>query len=205
MNMPRLRDAVRKFLHSRLYPDDNVEDVLPDDLADVPSRLRLSEHLSAAVVFYAPSELAGPGGMHREIIRCNPSWYNRYPRYDTVLVTVDHNAWGMPRYRVARARRFWSFIIDDVSYSCALVEWFTTDNNGPDATTGLWIVRPEMANDTRVTSIIPIASIARACHLMPVLGSASLPTDFHFSDTLDAFKAYYINAYIDYHSHEVLL
>ena len=62
-----------------------------------------------------------------------------------------------------------------------------------------------MVDNSRVTSIIPLTSIARACHLMPVLGSTFLPVDFHFSEALDAFNAYYVNAYIDYHSHEVIL
>lgn len=203
--IPRLREKLRRFVHSRLYPDDDPALVLLDDLADVPSRTKIAAHLSAAATFYAPSELCGPGGMHCEIIRCNPSWYHRYPRYDTILVTVNHNAWGMARYRVARVRHFWSFALDRIAYPCALVEWFVTDIDGPDRATGLWVVRPEIEDNVRATGIIPLSSIARACHLMPVLGSTFLPSDFHFSDTLDAFKAYYVNAYIDYHSHEVIL
>ena len=143
--------------------------------------------------------------MHREIVRCNPSWCTKYPRYDTVLITTNEGAWGMARFRVARVRHLWSFVLGDVAYACAFVEWFVTKDDGPDEATGLWVVQPELVDDVRVTSIISIASIARACHLMPVLGHTFLPTDFHFSDTLDAFHSYYVNAYIDYHSHEVIL
>ena len=185
--------------------NDDSSDVSEDDLPELSRRVKLAEHQSASVVFYAPSELAGSGGMHREIIRCNPSWYGQYPRFDTVLVTTNPDAWGMRRYRVARVRFFWSFRANTRTYSSAFVEWFVTDVDGPDNVTGLWIVRPEMIGDVRVTGIVPITSIARACHLMPVLGSALLPFQFHFSDTLDAFKKYYVNAYADYHSHETIL
>ncbi|KAI0249411.1 hypothetical protein BJV78DRAFT_1129737 [Lactifluus subvellereus] len=47
--------------------------------------------------------------------------------------------------------------------------------------------------------------IARATHLLPVYGQTFLPEDFYFSDALDVmmFHAYFINPYVDYHSHEI--
>jgi hypothetical protein len=35
-------------------------------------------------------------------------------------------------------------------------------------------------------------------------GSHNLPKDFNFSDSLGAFKSFYVNKYIDYHAHETL-
>ncbi len=75
----------------------------------------------------------------------------------------------------------------------------------PDDVTGMWVVRPERADGVRIKTIIPLNSIARACHLMAVLGPHHLPPWFHYSDTLDAFNAYYVNHYVDYHAHETLL
>ena len=143
--------------------------------------------------------------MHREIIRCNPAWYGEFPRYNTVLVITNQHAWGMMRFRVARIRQFLSFTYNGLAYPCALVEWFITDDAGPDSTTGMRIVRPEEVDAKRVTSIIRTSSIFCACHLMPVFNSNFLPLDFHFSDSLDAFRAYYVNCYIDYHAHETIL
>ena len=112
---------------------------------------------------------------------------------------------GMMQFWVACICRFLSFTYDDTFYPCVLVEWFVTDEDGPDNVTGMWIVRPEEIDEQRVTSIIPLSSIARACHLMPVLYCTFLPVDFHFSETLDAFQAYYVNCYVDYHAHETIL
>ena len=85
------------------------------------------------------------------------------------------------------------------------MEWFSTVGDAPDPVTGLWIVEPESVDGERVRGIIHVDSIVRSCHLQPVLQRTSIPYDFHFSDTLDAFKKYYINRYIDYHTHETLL
>ncbi|KAJ7680040.1 hypothetical protein B0H17DRAFT_943571, partial [Mycena rosella] len=53
-------------------------------------------------------------------------------------------------------------------------------------------------------AIIPVDSIARAAHLIGVYGTAALPEDFHFSDSLDAFDTYFLNPYPDHHMHEFL-
>ncbi|KAI1785118.1 hypothetical protein LXA43DRAFT_900463 [Ganoderma leucocontextum] len=206
LEQPELHRYLTEFLFQELYPHlDRPDD--PDDGAwpSISRRSRIGFHSSASAVFYAPSELAGPRGMHREIIRSTPSWYGKCPRYDTVLVVTNPDGWGMMRYRVARVRQFLSFIHLGINYPCALVEWFVTDANGPDTTTGMWIVRPEEVNGHSVTRVIPLSSIFRAFHLMPVFGHTFLPTDFHFSDTLDAFRAYYVNCYVDYHAHETII
>ena len=176
-----------------------------DGMPLVPRRLKLILHSCASAMFYAPTEVSGPGGMHCEIIRAMPSWHGKFPRYDTVLVVVHPERVGMMQFRVARICQFLSFTYDDTFYPCALVEWFVTDEDGPDNVTGMWIVCPEEIDEQRVASIIPLLSIAHACHLMPILYRTFLPADFHFSETLDAFQAYYVNCYVDYHAHETIL
>ena len=203
---PRLYEYICRFLFQELYPNVAMPQNIEDEGMPEPSRrLKLGMHTSASAVFYAPTEISGPGGMHREIIRATPSWYGKFPRYDTVLVIVDPNVWGMMRYRVARIRQFLLFTYLDIQDPCALVEWFITDVNGPDRATGMWVVRPEEVDGQRVTSIVSLSSIERACHLMPVLQHTYIPVDFHFSEILDAFRAYYVNCYIDYHAHETIL
>lgn len=203
LEQPGLLELIQHFLYMSIYPDD-PDDIFIDDLPELPLRLKMGLHLSASATFLAPSELCGPGGMHREMIRCNPTWFKEIPRYDTVLVRVDDTP-GMRGLSVVRVRAFLSFVFEHVKYQVALVEWFTTDADQPDPLTGMWVVRPAYVGDIRSATIIPISSIVRACHLMPVFGNTPLPLDFSFIDTLDAFKAYYINHYIDYHAHETLL
>ncbi len=204
LDRPQLHEDVSRFLHGCLFPGgDYEEDQDLDDFPHISTRAKVGIHRGATVVFHAPSDLSGPHGMRREVIRCNPQWYKTYPRYDTVLVTVDPTQWGMPRFRIARVRRLISISYDVFQHSGAFVEWFT--GHGSDPLTGLWVVRPEMEGDGRVSSIVPLRSIARACHLLPALGDRYLPADFPFQEALDAFDKYYVSAYIDYHAHETLV
>ena len=100
---------------------------------------------------------------------------------------------------------FFSYNEGDVVHECTLVEWFILDQPEPDEITGMWIVRPDLYEDgTRVTDIISIESIARACHLSPMYGTTPLPHGFHHADSLDTFRRYYVNWYIDYHAHEMI-
>ena len=50
-------------------------------------------HLAIAT-FYAPSDLSGIGGMHRERIRATPTWQNGPRRYDCVFVDNDPDIEG---------------------------------------------------------------------------------------------------------------
>ncbi|EIW62427.1 uncharacterized protein TRAVEDRAFT_89569, partial [Trametes versicolor FP-101664 SS1] len=160
-------------------------------------------HHSATATFYAPSELAGLGGMHRETIRSTPRWFGQRPQFDTVLIQTDTNAPGMLGMTVARVRAFLSFTYGHIRYQCALVEWFDLVGEEPDPLTGMWMVKPEMAQGRPVTRIVPVGSIVRVCHLIGVYGRTKIPRSFHYADTLDAFRMFYVNWFIDYHAHEV--
>ncbi|KAI0351062.1 hypothetical protein OH77DRAFT_1506733 [Trametes cingulata] len=206
LEQPELLTHIRRFLYRRQHPEDDLNDA---DLAALPyvwAGSKASVYYSATATFYAPSEQAGPHGMHREIIRSTPLWYGLYPRYDTVLVSTDPNAIGMDGMTVARVRSFFSFTQDDIVHRCALVEWFILDDDVPDDVTGMWVVRPEVHEDgERVTDVIAVESIVRACHLIGKYGTTFLPADFKFYDALDAFRRYYVNWYADYHAHETIL
>ncbi|KAJ6536534.1 hypothetical protein DFH09DRAFT_931318 [Mycena vulgaris] len=51
--------------------------------------------------------------------------------------------------------------------------------------------------------IIHIDTILRGAHLIGIYGDSFLPRHFKYSDTLDRFKAFYINKYADHHAHEI--
>ena len=103
LGRPQLHDDITKFLLGRLFPDGDYEnDVAVDEFPHISPCAKVGTHLSATIVFHAPSEISGLHGMWREIIHCNPSWYRTYPRFDTVFVTVDPTTWGMSRFRAAR-------------------------------------------------------------------------------------------------------
>lgn len=206
LERPQLLLHIRRFLHRELHPDEDMDEVAVLNLPYVWAGGRISIYYSATSTFYAPNELAGPEGMHREMIRCNPSWYGMYPRYDTVLVSTNQDAVGMDGMTVARILSFFAFTDDSILHQCALVEWFILEDEAPDEVTGMWVVEPELDEDgERVMDVISIKSIVRACHLIGVYGTTRLPTDFGFEDSLDAFKRYYVNWYADYHAHRTIL
>ena len=52
-------------------------------------------------------------------------------------------------------------------------------------------------------SVIHLDTILRGAHLMGIAGSHPIPHQLKYTDSLDAFKSFYVNKYIDYHAHEI--
>jgi hypothetical protein len=202
---PELIECIRRYLYDQVNP--NAE--IPGDRIDLhrcPSfESDIKVFNSASATYYAPSDHSGRGGMHRNLIRCTPRWRGGSARYDCVFVdnggSNDDPLCGL---LVARVLLFFSFRFQGRSHSCALVEWFLPSGYEPDPSTGMWIVVPEV-NTTghRVRAVISVKSILRGVHLIGVYGAAFLPVTFHFSDSLNAFNAYYVNRYIDHHSYTI--
>ncbi|KAJ7670784.1 hypothetical protein DFH06DRAFT_981087 [Mycena polygramma] len=202
IHQPQLPDLLRRFLHEEVngLPDGDAPAV-PIDACPIFEG-RITVHHSAIARFYAPSDLGGAGGMYRERIRSNPNWHG-YARRDTVL--VDVGAAVMHGLVIGRVLLFFSFVYMDHIFECALVNWLVPVNDTPDPDTGMWVVELERQPYAAPTlAIIPVDSIARAAHLIGVYGTAALPEDFHFSDSLDAFNTYFVNPYADHHMHEFL-
>ncbi|KAH7904233.1 hypothetical protein BJ138DRAFT_1019410, partial [Hygrophoropsis aurantiaca] len=204
LGRPSLLELLRRFLYDQLYPDD-IRSGAEVSLAECPNlQGRLSVYYSASATFYAPSELAGPGGMHRELIRSNPAWLKSYPRFDTVLVQIGDVDMPMGGMVIGRVLSFLSFVHDDVYYPCALVHWFVPSGDAPDPLTGMWVVEPELVGNEPSIGLIHADCIVRACHLIPRYGRQRLPLDFNFTYSLDTFKSFYLNKYADYHTHECI-
>ncbi|KAI0069218.1 hypothetical protein BV25DRAFT_1926438 [Artomyces pyxidatus] len=201
---PDLESTIRRFLYGQLYPDPDLpsEDVPIQECPQFTDKLSIFR--SARATFYAPSELAGPGGMHSELIRSTPSWYQQYERRDTILVQNGDEDDLMGGLLAARVMRFVSLTHEEVTYPCALVQWFLPVGTMPDPVTGMWIVRPEQIGGRRTVGLIHLDTIVRSCHLIGVTGETHLPKDFHFSQSHSAFRAFYLNKYADYHFHELL-
>ncbi|KAF8055570.1 hypothetical protein FPV67DRAFT_1435271 [Lyophyllum atratum] len=205
IQQPRFPEALRRFLWGQLHPnsDTSPANVSLDDCPVFYGRISVFH--SAIAHYFAPSDICGAGGMHHERIRAHPNWQGEYPRYDTAFVETDADLPGMEGMTIARVLLFFSFTFEGTHYPCALVHWLVVVGDSPDLDTGLWVVRPEFdAGRRRTLEVVHLDSIARAAHLLPVYGSAPLPEDFHFSVSLDAFRAFFINKYIDHHAHQFL-
>ncbi|KAH9170690.1 hypothetical protein EDB89DRAFT_1907533 [Lactarius sanguifluus] len=191
INQPRFLEVLWRFLWDQVISDPSRS---PDDLP-LDECPRFGGHVnvyhSAVACFYAPSDLCGTGGMYRERIRSTPNWRGEYPRHDTVFVERGVGLPGMHGMLVARVLLFFSFSFRDQHYPCALVHWFIPVGDEPDHETGIWVVRPEFKGNRRSLSIIHLDCIVRGAHLLPVFGSSFLPEEFHFSDSLHAFQAYF--------------
>lgn len=207
--IPNFRSLLARFLFNQLHPqsplDNNTQPPLSyERLISDPQFFKLLVFSSAIATFYAPSDISGIGGMRFERIRATTSWRNGPARYDCVFVETDANKRGMRGLHVARVRLFFSFKHEGVTFPCALIEWFEPIGTCVDELTGMWVVEPELdVNGERSRTIIHLDSIVRAAHLIPVYGSQPLPPFFHFSESLDAFQAYFVNKYVDHHSHEI--
>lgn len=202
--LPNLEEAIRCFLYEEITESNDAQSV--DLAACPPLTSRISRYHSATATFFAPSELSGSGGMHSEIIRANPNWRNECPRFDTVLIQTDPDEPGIKGSRVGRLIAFFSIPHPQNAdkIPCALVEWFDIQGSRPSDVTGMWIVKPAMVGRRRSRSIVHIDSIIRSVHLIPIARGVTIPIDFHFSFSLDAFSSFYINKFADYHTHECL-
>lgn len=198
---------IRQFLYAEandINPGDpNTTNINLAECPIITSRIALYQ--SAIATFYAPSELAGTSGMHSEIIRANPNWRYEYPRFDTVLIQVNPDLPGIRGCKIGRVRAFLSVSYDGSRIPCALVQWFVIKGDRPSDVMNMWVVQPEMQGQHHFTSVVHIDSFIRGVHLIPVYNGVKMPRNFHFSYSLDAFKAFYLNRFADYHTHECIL
>jgi hypothetical protein len=203
IGVPELPELIRRFLYERIHPNGPLaEDVALEACPELRGRVAVHHHAKA--VFYAPSDPSGTGGMHCEMLRSNPAWRGSYARYDTVLIRNGHDADGMLGLLVGRVKLFCSFKYADVRYPCALVEWFVRTSDQPDPVTGMWIVEPYNIGRARALGLVHLDSVVRGCQLIGVYGDELLPVDFDFTYSLDSFRQFYVNRWIDYHSHEYI-
>ena len=141
-------------------------------------------------------------------IRCTPNWRNQGPRRDCALVVEDEDKAGMRGMSAVRIKLLFAFAHEEVTYPCALVEWFKNYGSYPDKETGMWRVRPQYLGSgqhaPRLVTVVHLKSILRAVHLLPCYGGRPLPDRFSFIYSLDTFEAYYVNKYADHRAHELI-
>jgi hypothetical protein len=206
IQQPRFPALIRRFLYDQLYPD-NILSSSDIPLAECPtytSKVRV--YNSAVATFYAPSDHSGVGGMHREHIRATSSWRQGHGRYDCVFLNDNPDLPGIRGMDVVRVLLFFSFPFCGTLYSCAFIRWFRVVGDEPDEITGMWIVEPEVdEGGSPVVSIINVDCIIRAAHLVGVFGEAFIPKTLRFHHSLDSFKSFYINKFIDHHAFRVVV
>lgn len=199
----------RIYIYETLNPGEDASLVNEEDLPSIFEKLDVLH--SAVAYFYSPSDsAAGLYGLRHERIRSsNRPWRGGMCRHDCVVVESDPEKLGFRGLFVARVICFFKVKYHGKSYPSALVQWFNTVSEEPDPLTGMWIVEPEMDPEDpshQLASVIHLDSILRAVHLIPAFGSDFIPDNGSVSpeNSLDLFKEYYVNKYVDHHSHESL-
>ena len=205
---PQFPLLMRRFLYDQLYPDSAILSrlVLPESLPIFDGKIEIFN--SAIATFRAPSDISGITGMRREHIRAMPSWRNGPARYDTVLINSnpDIQAEGICAFKIARVLLFLAFRHQERHYPCALVHWFSFVGDEPDEDTGFWRVEPNFTDDgSPHLAIAHVDSIYRAVHLLAAHQDAQfINRALTMHSTLDKFKLFYVNKYVDHHAFDSL-
>lgn len=120
------------------------------------------------------------------------------------MVVKDETKTGIKGLSPVRVMLFFTFMHQGKTYLCALVDWFKKYGSHSDKETGMWKVRPHMVEHYCLRTVVHLDTFLRGAHLLPVFdGATHLPIDFHFSYSLDVFKAYFINKYADNQMYEI--
>ncbi|KIJ58801.1 hypothetical protein HYDPIDRAFT_101977, partial [Hydnomerulius pinastri MD-312] len=200
LGIPSLPSLVAHFLVEQLHPESQLAcSRLP------PFTGRIKIFNSATATFVAPSDPSGIGSMRREHIRAVPSWRRGPARYDCVFVNTDDAQEGMLSMEVARVYCFFSFIhTDGQTFPCALVHWFDRIVDVPDELTGMWMVAPSFLDDgSHNLAVIHVDSIVRSAHLLPIFGKENVPPLVNCHNSLDIYRAFYVNRFADHHAYEL--
>ena len=144
--------------------------------------------------------------MRREHIRVTSSWRKGQARYDTVLVNTNPEVGGVRGFEVARIFLLFSFRYENKEYPCALDQWYSRVGSEPDEDTGLWMVEPDTYDSgDPYLAVIHLDSIYRAVHLLPAhRNNTFVDRAITMDSSLDHFKLFYINKFVDHQSFEVL-
>lgn len=124
---------------------------------------------------------------------------------DTVFVSKSQ-ARGMEGLYVAQLKLLFSFFDRerDERHECALISWFKPVGICPDKVTGMWVVEREEIDGQQSQQVIPMSSVVRGAHLLPVYGEGRVPEHFSYDRTLTEFERFFVNPFIDHHAHELL-
>ena len=72
-----------------------------------------------------------------------------------------------------------------------------------DSSSSFFAVAAAMWTDNDEPDVIHIDTVVCAAHLIGIAGNSTIPYNLHYSDSLTAFKTFYVNKYIDYQAYEI--
>ena len=199
---PLFPKLVHRFLYDQLYLNFAISShfILDESLPIINGKIEVFN--SAVAMFNAPSDISGINGMHHKHIWAILSWRNSPACYDTVLINSNPDIDGAQGFEIACVLLFFAFWHHIKHYPCALIHWFSFVGLEPDQDTGLWIVEPSFDDGSSPFLVIfHIDSIYRAVHLLAAHQDAQfINHTLMMHSTLNVFKSFYINRYVDHHA-----
>ena len=104
--------------------------------------------------------------------------------------------------RVTHVALLFSFSYRSATHQCALIRSLPFKDDRPDKDTSMWIVECPW---NEIPQVIPLDSIYRAAHLIPVYhGVGKLPRNLSADNSLNHFCYYYVNKFANHHAFEIL-
>ena len=206
MGIPSLPALILKFLYEQQNPGLTVP------IEDIPLSECLSytgkvyTYPSAIARFHAPSNKSGLGGMLWEWLWSVPRWHGGAERCDYVFIAQDEDLPGFHGLLVRQVLGFIKLTHEGITYPAAVISWFEMIGTHPCPQMNMWKVRHDLgANGQWQLKIVHLDTIVQGVHLISIAGSAYIPYELDYTNSLDAFKAFYVNIFIDYHAHEIAI
>ena len=205
LKLPHFQLLICCFLYDQTYPNAQVSSSQVSIDACPASRGKIAVFYDASATFCAPSDPSGLHGMHREFIQATPSWHKGHAQYNCIFINMHPESTGMWGLQVAHVFLFFSMVHRDTLYSCALVQQFSTIGDEPDDETGLWMIKPDIHQDGKPDlAIVHLNSVLWAAHLIPAYCTSDfVRRSLTMHDTLDEFKLFYVNKFVDHHAFKI--
>ncbi|KAF8600791.1 hypothetical protein BDV93DRAFT_546232 [Ceratobasidium sp. AG-I] len=206
--------GIQYFAHSledflgAYYPDSGLEVSAHDHLTVFP---KATQHIND---IYANDVL--------DIIHASPhastarlASLKRDRKFDTVLIKkddipLDQTSYGMSSHRVGQVRMLFTL---PPKYGINVPLAYIYRFNGPSSRTpiqltGMYRFKYErygtLYDHNHIEEIVPVSSIRRSCHLIPLFGSETEHFSTSTSPSLESFEDFYLNSYLDYHSFQMI-
>ncbi len=127
------------------------------------------------------------------------------PHHDCIFLNRDPTLPGFRGLDIVQVLLFFSFKFQRVHYPYALVSWFSPVSNRPDEDTGLWVFAPDLypRSGERQMLVIHLDTVLRNAHLIGKAREEFIPHHLEHYESLDAFRAFYVNKYADHHAHTI--
>ncbi|KAN0133618.1 hypothetical protein V8E53_008565 [Lactarius tabidus] len=192
LSIPELPQLVNNFLCEQ-RDGDSIHDSPNHTCPRFSGRVNVVNR--AIATFHAPSDPSNTEGMQQEVIRATSSWFKGMPQYDCIFVNTSNEV---------NMICFFSFVYLGITYPCALVHWFSHISEEWDEDSGMWMVSPDFdRNKNPNLAVIHIDCIFRTAHLVPIFGDSFVPDNITNYNSLDSFKGFYVNCFVDHHAFHI--